>query len=253
MVAHPLGRCPGIGEDGHALGNGGLRTTTTGSRASRAAVSFGAVAAPPLSLVTRTSMRWCRSSSRSPSRVKGPRSSSTSMRGGCGGSGASTDRTRNHRSSRPAKASRPMRPVVRKTRRPSAGSARAASPSDATSCHRSPATGTQPGRRRASRGTWLVAAACAALKLIVPAKGWVASTTASTAWSRSHAASPSAPPKPPTRVSPGGRRGRRPVPRGSWSASGRGCRAAVRRDGGPPWYRPGSVRAWESGSVHEEQ
>ena len=55
--------------------------------ASRAAVSFGAVAAPPLSLVTRTSMRCRRSSSRSPSSVKGPRSSSISIRAGRGAVG----------------------------------------------------------------------------------------------------------------------------------------------------------------------
>lgn len=194
----------GVPATGTPGGTGGRPTTTTGIPASRAAVSLGAVASPPLSFVTRTSTRCRRISSRSPSSENGPRSSRTSIRAGYGSSGASTERIRNHSASRAANAARPMRPVVRKTRDPSPGSSSAAPVSESVTCHRSPSTGTQPGRRRASRGTWTAAAAEAALKLILPAKGWVASMTASTWCARSHSAMPSAPPKPPTRTSPGG-------------------------------------------------
>ena len=71
---------------GAPAGGGGRRRSSTGRPASRAAASLGA--GPPLSLVTSTSTRCSRSSARSPSRVKGPRSRTRAYAAGSGGAGA---------------------------------------------------------------------------------------------------------------------------------------------------------------------
>lgn len=208
-------------------GGAGRRTTTTGSPRSRAARSFAAVAEPPLSLVTSTSMRCSRSSAVSPSTVYGPRSSRTRARRGSGGSGGSTARTRNRTSasSSPAKAARPCRPVVRNTppsgpQRP--GSDAAASAAEATECHRSPGPSVQPGRRRASSGTPVAAAACAAWRLMTAANGCVASTTASTPCPAIQRTIPAAPPNPPVRTVPTGSRGAATRPASEVVTYGRG-------------------------------
>jgi hypothetical protein len=163
---------------GTPAGTGGRDWITTGMPSSPAARSLASVIAPPLSLVTSTSMRCSRSSSRSASRVNGPLASSVRSRGGIGGSGGSTERTRNQCSPSPANAASPPRPVVRKTRRPSPGSASAAAASVGTQCQRSPSPGVQPGRRSTSSGIPSSVVAAAAEALMVAANGWVASTTA---------------------------------------------------------------------------
>ena len=95
--------------------------------------------------------------------------------------------------------------MVRKTRFPSAGSAATAAGSE--SAHTQPGSGGHPGRRSTTSGTPAVADADTACAVIVDAKGCVASTTAATPCSRSQAASPSTPPKPPIRTSPDGQCG----------------------------------------------
>ena len=65
----------------------------------------------------------------------------------------------------------------------------------------------QAGRASTTCGTASSRHATAALAVIVAANGWVASTTASTAFSRSQRRIPSAPPKPPMRTSPTGNAG----------------------------------------------
>ena len=132
-----------------------------GCPASRAAVSLGAVAAPPLSLVTSTSTRWARSSVPLPVEGEGPpveqdlhpgagtaararpptapgtRASSCGEGGEAHASGGEED---------------PLGPAP--------AAAPAASSRESAGCQSSPSAGrTQPGRRRASRGTWAAAAA----------------------------------------------------------------------------------------------
>ena len=106
-----------------------------------------------------------------------------------------------------ANARRPWRPVVRSTRWPRSPILSAASERVATRCQRSPGCGDQPGRSRRRSGIAVVAQACAAEAEIRSANGWVASTTASTAFSSSQRASASGPPKPPVRTAPSGSRG----------------------------------------------
>ena len=122
---------------------------------SRAASSLASVSAPPLSLVTRTSIACARDAARARRRrVNGPRSSSTAWRGGQRRVGRVDAADRNHASSAPAKAARPWRPVVRKTRAPSAGD----------SAGRGLERGPRPsasGRRRRSPSRALAAAAAA--------------------------------------------------------------------------------------------
>jgi MFS family permease len=86
-------------------GSVGRSISSTGIPRSRAATSLAS--APPLSLLTSTSMRCSRSRRSSPSTVNGPRSSSTSRWVGRGGDGGSTERARNQQSSTSSKAARP--------------------------------------------------------------------------------------------------------------------------------------------------
>lgn len=177
------------------------------------------------------------------------------------GLGGSTDRTRKWSRSAPGavtKAARPRRPVVRKIRRPRAGSRAAACVRSSAGCQRSPGPAVQPGRRSANNRVPVAFAAMAALALMVSANGWVASMTVSTPWVRSQSARPSGPPKPPTRTSPAGIRGRatRPAsevvtrvvasPPGPVSSAA-SCRASVV----PPRIKrwPGMTRTYVTASV----
>ena len=87
-----------------------------------------------------------------------------------------------------------------------------------------------PAQRRAAGRPWRRVAATA-FAVIRAANGWVASTTASVRCSRSHAARPSAPPKPPTRTSPWGSAGTatRPASEEVTANAGSRCSAAASR------------------------
>ena len=181
---------------------------TTGTPSSRAAASLGA-SRPPLSLVTSTSMACSRSRARSPSRVNGPRSSSTRIRRRHGRLGR-VDRAHQEPAVQPARRPRgPVRPVVRNTRSPCAGNGSAAAARSATGRQSSPGTGVHAGRcsaqqrhaRRARRPRPRAPSSSTA-------NGCVASTTASVPCARSHAARPSTPAEPADPHVPGSGSGR---------------------------------------------
>ena len=123
------------------------------------------------------------------------------------------------RPARPAKASRSRWPTVRKRAARARAAGAAASARSATSIQRSPAWRRQGGRSRRSRGTPAARQAASAWRPICAAKGWLASISRSIARARRKRARPSAPPKPPTRTSPGSARGARVRPASELIAS----------------------------------
>ncbi len=86
-----------------------------------------------------------------------------------------------------------------------------------------------------------VAAAVIAVAVIRVENGWVASTTAAVWWSRSHATSPSTPPKPPIRTSPSGSSGTATAPASDEVSAISGSRpttaASLRASAVPPSSR----------------
>ena len=179
-------------------GVAGRRTMTTGSPASRAAASLAAVAAPAAVLGDEHVDPRTRAAAPAPRRrVKGPRSSRPCpCCRGYGGCGGSTDRTRNRSRSRSREHGQPHPPggqehPLPRARRPAPGRrlSRDADRVPVVALHRDPAGPAQreQGNMAGGGGRGRVEA------VMVSAKGWVASMSASTSCSRSQAASPCGP------------------------------------------------------------